>query len=1017
MTLALVDHALTDPSPLRTRVCVVVVGEDPTGLAAALDSVCAQRVRPDLVLLASSSMAGAPPPDLGPDLEVRALPVGTPALRPAVEAAARSLDGDWLLWVLTDGCTAGSQVLGDLVEAHRRSPSVGVVAPKLVDASDGSRLRSVGIRATRSGRIIDDPADGAPDQGQFDDRHDVLAVPLAGALVESSLVTALGGWEPTFGDVAADLDFGWRAQRLGRRVLVLPRTTVRADAGVGLATATTPARRRAGRRVALARATWWGAPLLALWLLLSTVVGAVALALVKRPRAAAAALGDVLALDPVRVPGAWWRTRGKAPVRRADLGGLFVSGEDVRRRLADQVHEALLPGRGGSGEGPSDGGRSTAMRVLTHPGLLVTVLVAALCAAAGRRLGAGLLTGIGGGVVGGELSGGPVTSAALWHAWTDAWRGAGLGGPGAGGPHLALLAAPTWLVEHLPGLSGVASPGGLVVGLVLVLGPPLATASAYAAARVLTLARWPRAAAALVWAVAGAAPSAYAEGRLGAVVAHVLLPAVGAGLVLLARADGTATAAWATALAAGVLGAFAPATLVLTAALALVVIVGASSAGARRRALAPLLVAPALLGPWLLAVRDDPRLLVAGPGLTSWGAAEHSLVDLATLLPSGTGDLGVWAVVPVMVLAVLALVGLVTDRRPRSLPSGLAAAAVLSSAAVLVTPRVHLAQPVSELDGTTTTLVTPWVGLPMLAAELVLLALALVAVTSGVPARWRARAGRLPEVGQALLVGVGIMAGAVLVLQTFGAGLGAWVDPRPAVAVDHADGDVAGRTLYVRTTPEGASFQVLGRELTDVARSLPVTTSSNALLEPVVSDLLSGHDAAAGGLARFAVDVIGVDEAADPVLVRSLDATEGLTRLVARDGWNYWRVAAVGAESDRPVAPARLELRRGTHGEVVPTTGQHAATTTTLTTEPGDLLVVAEPEGWARHATVSWQGQQVPVTVTDAVPTYVLSGGSGELVVRVEDEHEPLRRAQLVLGAVVLFLAVPFGSRASRRRR
>lgn len=948
MTLALVDHALTDPSPLRTRVCVVVVGEDPTGLAAALDSVCAQRVRPDLVLLATSSMAGAPPPDLGPDLEVRALPVGTPALRPAVEAAARSLDGDWLLWVLTDGCTAGSQVLGDLVEAHRRSPSVGVVAPKLVDASDGSRLRSVGIRATRSGRIIDDPADGAPDQGQFDDRHDVLAVPLAGALVESSLVTALGGWEPTLGDVAADLDFGWRAQRLGRRVLVLPRTTVRADAGVGLATATTPARRRAGRRVALARATWWGAPLLALWLLLSTVVGAVALALVKRPRAAAAALGDVLALDPVRVPGAWWRTRGKAPVRRADLGGLFVSGEDVRRRLADQVHEALLPGRGGSGEGPSDGGRSTAMRVLTHPGLLVTVLVAALCAAAGRRLGAGLLTGIGGGVVGGELSGGPVTSAALWHAWTDAWRGAGLGGPGAGGPHLALLAAPTWLVEHLPGLSGVASPGGLVVGLVLVLGPLLATASAYAAARVLTL---------------------------------------------------------------------APATLVLTAALALVVIVGASSAGARRRALAPLLVAPALLGPWLLAVRDDPRLLVAGPGLTSWGAAEHALVDLATLLPSGTGDLGVWAVVPVMVLAVLALVGLVTDRRPRSLPSGLAAAAVLSSAAVLVTPRVHLAQPVSELDGTTTTLVTPWVGLPMLAAELVLLALALVAVTSGVPARWRARAGRLPEVGQALLVGVGIMAGAVLVLQTFGAGLGAWVDPRPAVAVDHADGDVAGRTLYVRTTPEGASFQVLGRELTDVARSLPVTTSSNALLEPVVSDLLSGHDAAAGGLARFAVDVVGVDEAADPVLVRSLDATEGLTRLVARDGWNYWRVAAVGAESDRPVAPARLELRRGTHGEVVPTTGQHAATTTTLTTEPGDLLVVAEPEGWARHATVSWQGQQVPVTVTDAVPTYVLSGGSGELVVRVEDEHEPLRRAQLVLGAVVLFLAVPFGSRASRRRR
>ena len=46
----------------------------------------------------------------------------------------------------------------------------------------------------------------------------------------------------------------------------------------------------------------------------------------------------------------------------------------------------------------------------------------------------------------------------------------------------------------------------------------------------------------------------YGEGRVGAVVAHVLLPAVTAGLVLLARPRGTATAAWATALAAALLG-------------------------------------------------------------------------------------------------------------------------------------------------------------------------------------------------------------------------------------------------------------------------------------------------------------------------------------------------------------------------------------------------------------------------------------------------------------------------------
>lgn len=1013
MTLASVDDHVPHLSPVRTRVCVVVVGQGTAdGMGAVLDTVAAQGAAPDRVLvvgdpgLSDEAVTSA----LG-DIEVHVLRGGPTAPRAAVHHAVNALEGDWLVWVLTSGCTAGADTLAGLLEAHRRSPSVGVVAPKLVDATDHARLRSVGIRATRAGRIVDDPADGAPDQGQFDDRHDVLAVPLVGSLVESSLIRELGGWEPTFGDVGGDLDFGWRAQRRGRRVLVLPRVAVRVDAGVGLATATTPARRRAGRRVALARASWWGAPLLALWVLVSSIVGAIALALAKRPRAAAAALGDVLALDPWRVPLAWWRTRGGATVRRADLTGLFVSGAEFRRRIADDVHEALVPSVGRDEESAGSR-RSTAMRVLSHPGLLVTLVVAALYAAAGRRLGTGLLLGLGGGPTGGELIGGPISASALWHSWTDGWRGAGLGTEAPGGPHLGLLAASTWLVEHLPGLGAVASPGGLVVGVLLLLGPLLATASAYVAARVLTRAPWPRAAAALVWAVAGPAAQVYAEGRVGAVVAHVLLPAVGAGLVLLARADGTATAAWATALGAGVLGAFAPATLVLTAALSVLVLLAAPTTGARVRALVPLLVTPLLLGPWLLTVRDDPRQLLGGPGLASWGQPEPSLVDLWTGLPAGPGPLRGWTLVPVALLAALAVIGLLTGPRLRSLSSGLAVAGVLALAGVFAAPRIQLGVDAGADAG-----VTPWVGLPMLAFELVVIALALRACAAP-SALWAGRAATVRSATVALLALAGVLAAATLVLQTVGDQLAPWRDPRPAVAVDHATGDLAGRTLFITAGPTAgseATFTVLGREVGDVARGLPSAASANAPLERAVSDLVSGLPDATTGLQRYAVGVVALDGAADPALERALDAADGLTRLVARDGWNFWRVAAAGVEGERPVAPARLELRSDERGMTVPATGQHAATDEEVSVAAGERLVVAEPEAWTEHAVVTWQGQVLaPVTGEDR-PSYALAPGEGELSVVVTDPHAPLRRAQLVLAAVVLFLAIPFGSRASRR--
>src|SRR6185503_12291461 len=138
----------------------------------------------------------------------------------------------------------------------RRSPSVGAAGPKLVRWDQPKTLESVGIQLTRSCRVIPSPAPGEPDQGQYDRRTDVLAVPATGMLVERGMLDELGGPERAFGDFGADVDFSWRAQQSGRRVVVVPRATLRTgalapdDVPAGSTDSSTRMRRQA-RRVAL----------------------------------------------------------------------------------------------------------------------------------------------------------------------------------------------------------------------------------------------------------------------------------------------------------------------------------------------------------------------------------------------------------------------------------------------------------------------------------------------------------------------------------------------------------------------------------------------------------------------------------------------------------------------------------------------------------------------------------------------------------------------------------------------
>ncbi|MBM6400960.1 hypothetical protein [Phycicoccus sonneratiae] len=1008
---------------------LVVTHRDPGGVREVLEALAAQTLRPDEVLVLDRTSGAVLPegdPDAGrtlPEVVGRAardLPVSVVAADPrssARRAAYRAvLDHEpdpaapALLWFLPVGTHPEPAALVRLVDAWRRSPSTGVVGPKHVDVDAPHRLRAVSIRTTRGGRLLARPVPGEPDQGQYDTTTDVLAVPFAGSLVERGLLVGLRGWETSFGDVGADLDLGWRAQSSGRRVVVVPASRVRSRPGVAVATATTGARRRAARRVAMARAPWWATPFLAAWVAVSSVLAALGLLLLKRPRSAWAEVASLTSLDPVRGWRARWRTRHRPQVRRRDLHAVFEPRRAVLTSWGDSVHHALVPPTPPIGDEAADlNPRSWLVKVVRHPGVVAVLLALATTVAAGRSLGFGVVTGLGNGLTGGELVGARADAGGLWHAWRDGWSGPGLGGPEQAGPASALLAAPAWLVDHLPLVPDPVSPGGVVVALVVLLAMPAAALSAYLALRVAASRRWVRTLGAVAWACSGPAAAAVAQGRLGAVVALVLLPAVAAGLWLVAARRSTATSAFATALATTVLGAFAPVLAGLAVVLALVLAV--VRRGVRGHALVAALVPSAVLAPWVLVAGSVSwPAVVAGTGLAQWGGDAPAAWRLALLDPGGAGSPLVWTAVP---LVALGLAGLARGRTWRGAPAVLAALLTVLLALALVAPRLRLGtvpagvEPAGEA-------ITPWAGTMLLPVVLVLV----LALAHGLDVLPVLAARRRSQVLLRLVAGTAAAAVAVLVggvvVGTLGSGLAPWRDPRPAVAVDQAGGAFATRSLFVVPGDRGAAYRFVGREDATLVRTLPGEPGADAAVAADVTGLLGAVPGSGALVGATAADLLAVRGGQVPEVVRRLDATDGLQRISPRDGWELWRLSPTGRASESLVAPPRLRMESKGATTLVVTTGAHGATSTTVDVPEGARLVVAEPAGWAEHAVVEVDRRVLPPVADAASPTYELPPGRGTLTVTLTDPQRWWHLGQVLALAVLAFLAVPFGRRETR---
>ncbi|MCC4907829.1 glycosyltransferase [Microbacterium sp. cx-59] len=739
---------------------------------------------------------------------------GSTSFADAARLASPRLTGD-AIWLLAQDTAPEPHALARLLAGLERAPSVGIVAPKLVDAEDPARIVSLGVTMTPYGRTVG-LADNELDQGQHDADEDVLGADVRGLLVRAELWRQLVGIDPSLGGADEGLDLGVRARLAGHRVSLVPTAHVAVN-GDGTAGLPAPTSRRRRRRRAYAirlaqlhrRMVYAPAATVPLHLL-----SLIPLALWR-----AAAL--LVAKQPARVLPEWgasivvffrWGAiaRARGIIRRsrtsswAQLAALRITRSTLRQRFdADADADAF------------DRPIREELRFFTGGGAWLVLAALLVAVVAFPSL-----------LVWPVLGGGGLEPlrATLGQLWADAAygvRSVGLDTVGPADPFAALMA-----------LIGSFWPGDPSRALVLlwIAALPLATVGGWFAATRLTPNSLLRNTAAVAWVLAPTFWTALIDGRPAAVITHLLLP-------WLFYAGAVAHRSWAAAgaasiLLAGVVAAspsLGPALIAVWALLVMLVVIARAGRGVGHivwigvpsiAIFAPLVWVQVHAGtPWGLLA--DPGVVWAGPQAAADAAGRLALAggfptqDFAgwtTLLSSTTlAGLAPWVLVLVAPLGVLALLSLLT---PRWMISG-----VLVVIALLGLGSAFVLVGVAVAASSAAAAVPIWPGGALSLAWLGVVGAAIVALDAGIPVRRRALR----------VVGAGVVIGTLLV-----------------VAVPSATSMLRGTALLQNgpSTTLPAYVAAQGADDLSVGTILITPQNSGAVAARVVwggSDTLGGH--------------------------------------------------------------------------------------------------------------------------------------------------------------------------------
>ncbi|MGI9823154.1 glycosyltransferase [Agromyces sp. Marseille-Q5079] len=624
--------------PRVTAVLVARHGGD--RLRHTLEAIGAQRRRPDVFVIVLTHPEGGAR-ELAADAGATHIVESGELLSfgDAVTAGERVLDAPAdesdALWLLAEDSAPDPDALDRLLATLVNGRTVAVAGPKLVRWDEPDQLVGLGRTMTRFGRSV--PVVPAElDQGQHDHQSDVLGVDPAGVLVRHTVWQALGGFDPALPSVDDGLDLGVRARLAGHRVIVEPSARV-LFAGDGVAGPQAGARGsvrrrrdRLARAAALHRRLVYApaaaVPLHWLTFLPLAVVRSIVMLLGKKPGAIigefGAALGVMFGFGRVarsRRALAAARTTGWSAV-----APLRLQPDEARRRREAAAEARRIRARGRADDVAFIG---------SGGGWVLLFSVVASVVLFSWMLGAG---GIGGG---GLL---PLSNGLdeLWRNAAYGWRDIGAGFTGAADPFAAVLA--------LLGSLAFWAPSFAMVALWLLALPAAALGAWFTASR-LSERGSVRALAALLWMFAPMFLAALAEGRPGAVLAHVLLG-------WLAYAALGAARSWSSSATAALLFA---AVIAAAPSLAPVLVIGwlvALAVSGRAAVRLAWLPVPALALALPLIVEQftggSPISTVADPGLP-FASAAPTAWELALGLPEAG-----WGGWPDAVAAIPALAGL-----------------------------------------------------------------------------------------------------------------------------------------------------------------------------------------------------------------------------------------------------------------------------------------------------------------------------------------------------------------------
>ncbi|WP_457966339.1 glycosyltransferase family 2 protein [Arthrobacter sp. D1-29] len=690
-----------------------------------------------------------------------AVKAGLDALAPWSGQSERAAT-EWI-WLIHDDAAPAPEALAELLGAVERAPSVTVAGCKQLDWHAGRRLIDVGLSTSGwAERLTLIDADEL-DQGQYNGRSDTFAVNSAGMLVRRDVWEHLQGFDPALPGSGDDVDFCWRNRLAGHRVVVVPTARMFHVAHRPHALGNPAAARKAQVHLRLKHAPLWKVPFHAVGALVGSIFKLVLSIAVKDPGHGFSQLAATFAA--LARPAAVARGRRVAAstrrIRRSVIRKLQTPRREVwnhRRSLMEAIGADDASGQGlgpdpladqPSGDSADDfAALTTTERGWVGNGALAAVLIASVASLLGL---AGLFRAeavSGGGLI-------PLSSSIgeIWHHASSWWIGLGAGLPGRGDPFGYVL----WILGLLGGGDANAAMAWL-----LLLAAPLSALTAWFASGALTARRRFRLIAGLFWAAAPALQVALNQGRVGALVTHVMIPLMVLGLL---RATGSAvghgrfllpspaerrftekppvrpgingmpswTAAAAAGLAMAVVCASAPSLLIPS---ALIIVLCGLLLGRRGRTVWwALLPAAALFIPFGLSTLDRPRAILADPGVPVGFDAAPLWQQLLgrplpfspeaglTGLPYFTGQAVPWALllallvgVPVLLLSAAAL--FVPGRR-----AGTARALWVS--ALIVLAGGWLAGHVAT-GANADTLVTPFTGPAVSAAGFALLGAALI---------------------------------------------------------------------------------------------------------------------------------------------------------------------------------------------------------------------------------------------------------------------------------------------------